>query len=157
MLSHRSILQQTCFHFVMLFPKVISQKENHFLQQFLPFLYLILMKFDQKFANVFRKWKTIWRFAEFVAKFCEHSLKSPNPNKLFIIQFIFSIHFLGQRASRAPQLWGRRHAVPHRNGSARSGQQARGRVRVSLGKLDLPGVHRPGQVKRYVFSNSKKL
>ena len=45
--------------------------------------------------NVFRKRKRIWRYAEFVAKSCENSLKFPKSNKLFIIQFIFKIHSLG--------------------------------------------------------------
>ena len=43
----------------------------------------------------FGKLKTIWRFAEFVAKICEFSFRFPKPNKFFIIQFIISIHSSG--------------------------------------------------------------
>ena len=57
---------------------------------------LSLMKLCRNFANVLRKWKTIWRFAEFVANNCGNSLKFPRPNELFIIttcsKFCFSIH-----------------------------------------------------------------
>ena len=56
---------------------------------------------------VFRKWKTRWRFAECVAKFCENSLKCPKPTN---IQFIFSIHTVAQAEIG--------HALP---GTARSG------------------------------------
>ena len=55
------------------------------------------MKLCRNFANVFRTWKTIWKFAELVAKSCEFSVENlPRPKKLLInIEFIFSIHSLG--------------------------------------------------------------
>ena len=59
---------------------------------------MLLIYFDEnlsEFSECFRKWKTMWIFAELVAKSYENSLKIPNPNKLFIIQIIFlNIHSL---------------------------------------------------------------
>ena len=49
---------------------------------------------------MFSENKTQYRdLQNFVAKFYEISLKFPKPNKVFIIQFIFSIHSLGSAAS----------------------------------------------------------
>ena len=55
------------------------------------------MKFCRNFANVFRKWKTLWIFAEIDAKFCKNSLQFPKSSRLFIIQFIFSFHSLMEK------------------------------------------------------------
>ena len=51
----------------------------------------MLMKLCRNFANAFRKWKTLERFAEFVAKVCGISLRFPKPNKFFInFQYFFT-------------------------------------------------------------------
>ena len=71
-------------------------QKNH-VQQMLPCLSSILMNcFFRNFANVFRKWKTTWRFAEFIVKFCENFLKfflEISETENFIIQFSFSCFF----------------------------------------------------------------
>ena len=75
-----------------------------------------LMSICRNVANVFTKWKTIRRFAEFVAKFYKvrNSLKFPNPNTFFVIHFIFSIQAFTAvpsqpgRRMRPPQPWRRR-------------------------------------------------
>ena len=56
------------------------------------FLCVILMNFYRNFMNAFRKWKTKWRSAEFVAKFCE--IKFPKLNKIlvFIFQHFCDLH-----------------------------------------------------------------
>ena len=52
------------------------------------------MRCCRNLATVSRKSKTIWRFAEIVAKCYENSLKFPKAYNLFIIQCILSIHSL---------------------------------------------------------------
>ena len=54
----------------------------------------MLMFFSNNFANVFRKWKTIWIFEKLAAEFCENFPKIFETEKYFIIRFIFSIHAL---------------------------------------------------------------
>ena len=49
------------------------------------------MKYCRNVTNVFRRWKTSWRFAEFVAKCCDNSPNFPKPNQLPV--FIYSFHF----------------------------------------------------------------
>ena len=53
-----------------------------------------MSEFCERWINVFRKWKTIRRFAECFAKCFENPLKIPKPTESFIVQFIFSIDSL---------------------------------------------------------------
>ena len=62
-----------------------------------------------RFANVFKRWKNLWRFAEFVANFFENPMEFQTPNELFIAQLIFSINSIAsaptlQIGTRRPPL-----------------------------------------------------
>ena len=63
---------------------------NVIFQKLLPFFMFNIDEISSEFRECFQKMETLWRFAEFVAKFCENSLEIPKPNEISH----HSIHFV---------------------------------------------------------------